>query len=102
MVELEGLKLNVDPESLPLRDRLRDAEKLVRDLSEHLNLSYLSRTRELERMTAEGAAPVGDMSVRLGVYKAVEAHGTTVAKWQDVLRYLNSIQSAMNDVGEES
>lgn len=87
--------MSPDPESLPLRDRLSHAEKLVKELSDHLQNTYLSRVRDLERQTEANAAPVGDMTIRMNVAKALEADATAMKLWKDTRKFL---RSATNDV----
>lgn len=92
----------VDPDSLPLRDRIREAEKLTRDLTDHVQNTYLSRVRELEQMTTQEAPPVGDMTVRMGVARTLQAHDNMEQMWEQAQRYLASIREDIERIMEEA
>lgn len=87
-----------DPDALPLRDRVRNAEKLVRELTDHLENGYMSRARELSRMTAEDAKPAGDMSVRAGVQKLLDADAFAEDLWSRTKATLDSIRRGVSEI----
>ena len=87
-----------NPDALPLRDRIRDAEKLVRELADHLDNGYMSRVRELQRMTAEDAKPTGDMTVRMAVQKLLEADAFGEDLWKRTQTYLHSIVQGVREM----
>lgn len=91
----------VDPESLPLRDRLRLAEKMVRELTEQLENTYLKNVRELQRVTSEGGPPVGDMTVRMGVARVLETDQATDALWKETRIAVQSIKDEFDRVLRE-
>ena len=87
-----------DPDSMPLRDRIRNAEKLVRELVDHLENGTMARVRELQRMTAEDAKPTGDMTVRGAVQKLLDADAFGQDLWTRTRRYLDSIHRDVQDL----
>ena len=87
-----------DPDSMPLRDRIRNAEKLVRELVDHLENGTMARVRELQRMTAEDAKPTGDMTVRASVQKLLDADAFGQDLWTRTRKYLDSIQRDVQDL----
>ena len=87
-----------DPDALPLRDRIRNAEKLVRELADHLDNGYMSRVRELERMTSEDGKPTGDMTVRMGVKNLLDADAFAQDLWTRTRAYLQSISTGVREM----
>lgn len=93
--------MSPDPDSLPLRERVRDAEKLVRELIDHLENGYLARVRELQRITSTDAPPTGDMTVRASVGKVLEADKFTDDLWKRTRGYLQSIKGDLERMAAE-
>lgn len=90
-----------NPISLPLRDRIRHAEKQVNELMQHLDQSYLKEVRNLQRVTEKDAPPVGDMTIRMGVAKVLQADEETEQLWKSARLTLKSIQAEFERIANE-
>jgi hypothetical protein len=80
---------------MPLRDRIREAERLARELVEHLDLGFRTKihaVRSLTRRDGPGAGEqVTDNSVRTAVDAALSSHEYTLELSRKLGRLLESI-----------
>lgn len=89
-------------DSIPLHDRVRQAEKIVRKLAEELEIDFLPRVRELQRMIdADAIRPAGDLTVREAVRKIFVADETVDGTWQKTQQYLDSIAADLERLASE-
>ena len=88
---------------LTLREKLRDAARIGRELIEHLEMGFAPKVHELKKLTkqhdgATTSSVVEDATVR-GYVSAVLESDQFTAKLNDSLaNYLNSIQKDVSDV----
>jgi hypothetical protein len=82
-------------ETMPLRDRIREAERLCRELAEHLELDFRTKihaVRNLTRKEAHAHAEVvADNTVRTSVDAALTSHEYTIEMTRKLDRLLDSI-----------
>jgi hypothetical protein len=89
-------------DQLTLREKLRDAEHVLRELAEHLEMGFIPKVHELKKLSrqhdpASGLPPVADVTIRSYVSSVVESDRFTVGLNESLEKYLNAIQK---DVGE--
>ncbi|MFV0442499.1 MAG: hypothetical protein ACK5Q5_02905 [Planctomycetaceae bacterium] len=89
-------------ETMPLRDRIREAERLARELTEHLELGFLTKIHAARSLTRKegqtGGEHVTDISVRTAVDAALTSHEYTVELTRKLDRLLDSINRETNSL----
>lgn len=82
-------------ETMPLRDRLREAERLVREFTQHLELGFMPKVhacRQLARPAGPRATDdVPDQSIRSSAEAVLLAHEYSVELSRKLERFLDSI-----------
>ena len=83
-------------DTLPLKERIKKAQYLSRELSEHLVQAYLPRLSELRTSTKEfNVDVVSDQQVLDRTTAVLQAEEFTQKLHEKLRRYLTSIQSEM-------
>lgn len=93
--------MNVEdsPDSLPLKERLRTATYLSRELSEHLRQAYLPKLADLRLSAKEfDVKNVSDQQVFDQTVAVLEAEEFTDKLYQKLSLYLSSIRKEMNQI----
>lgn len=90
-------------ETQPLRERFREAERLTRELIQHLEHGFLPKAGEVREMVRRGSrqeemANVADHSIRTSVDAAVTSHEYTLDVVRRLERYLRSIDSEVKEI----
>jgi hypothetical protein len=90
-------------DNLTLREKLRDAEHVLRELAEHLEQGFIPKVHELKKISrqpdpASGAAPVADVTIRSYVSGVVERDRFTGGLVESLEKYLNAIQKDVSEV----
>ena len=87
-------------ETMPLRDRIREAERLSRELAQHLEMDFLTKIHNVRKLTRpEGRGnteSVADNAVRSGVDTALNSHVYTLELTRKLERFLDSINREMH------
>lgn len=82
-------------EAMPLRDRVREAEQLVRELADHLERGFLPKIHEVRRLTRHtgsgDAESIMDSTVRTTVDAALSSHEYSLELVRKLDRFLISI-----------
>jgi hypothetical protein len=79
---------------MPLRDRIREAERLCRELAEHLELDFHTKihaVRSLTRKETSGGEPVADNTIRASVEAALTSHEYSIEQARRLDLLLDSI-----------
>jgi hypothetical protein len=89
--------------NLPLREKLKDIEKLTRELIDHLRRGFIPRSQSLRRLARRGNQPasrdsVSDVAVRAAVAAALQSDEYTQQLCTKTRDYLRSIQSEVEDM----
>ena len=88
-------------ETMPLRDRVREAERLVRELSDHLERGFLPKVHEARkatRTTSNALEEIMDSTVRSTVDTALTSHEYTVQLLRTLDDYLTSIDRELEQM----
>lgn len=83
---------------LTLRDKIKDVEKLSRELSDHLERGFIPKTHNLRRLARHGTEPdqrdnISDISVREAVANVLASDAYARDLYQKTREYLRSIES---------
>lgn len=90
-------------ETQPLRDRFREAERLTRELIQHLELGFLPKTEDVKRVAKKGTAgthagELTDQTIRASVDGMLTAHEYTLDLTRKLERYLQSIEREVQSI----
>jgi hypothetical protein len=93
-------------ETLTLRERLRDAERLSRELSEHLEQGLIPKLQQLRRLSKVGKetegegpeGPVADASIRTAADAALNSHEYLLDLSRKLDRYLSSAERELDQI----
>ncbi|MEQ9406499.1 MAG: hypothetical protein RIK87_02190 [Fuerstiella sp.] len=86
-------------DGLPLTERLKKAQYLSRELSEHLRQAYLPKLADLRLVTKEfDPAAVTDQRVFDCTVAVLEAEEFTDSLYEKLHQYLESIRREMKDL----
>ncbi len=85
-------------DSLPLREKLKDLEKLTRELIDHLGRGFIPKSQNLKRLARKANHPdqrdlVSDIAIRDAVDSTLKSDAYTRELCQKIRDYLRSIQS---------
>jgi hypothetical protein len=85
-----------DFENIPLQDLCKDAERLTRDLIDHLERNMIPRTREFQVLVRPDSAfdtgsQVQDITIRNQVKTLQESQEFTEQLYQKTSQYLDAI-----------
>ncbi len=85
-------------DSLPLREKLKDLEKLTRELIDHLGRGFIPKSQNLKRLARKANHPdqrdlVSDIAIRDAVDSTLKSDAYTRELCQKTRDYLRSIQS---------
>jgi len=88
-------------ETMPLRDRIREAERLSRELAQHLELDFLTKVHSVRSTTRTDRhghqhEHVADNTVRTAVDAVLNSHEYTMELTRKLERFLNSINREMH------
>lgn len=81
-------------ETIPLRDKFREAERIARELSSHLEQGFLPKVHDARKLTrpASNADEVADATIRAAVESVLVSHEYTIVRSRNLERFLNSIE----------
>ena len=90
-------------EQLTLSDKFVDAERMARELIDHLDRGFLPRTRELQKLVepSEGYAindEVEDLTVRIHAARVLESDLFTEELYAKLERYCRSINADVSRI----
>ena len=83
---------------IPLREKLKDVEKLARELSDHFGRGFIPKAQSLRRLARKASNPeqrdsVSDLAVREAVESVLKSDEYARELCQKTRNYLRSIQS---------
>jgi hypothetical protein len=93
--------------SLSLREMLVEAERLSRELSEHLDQSFIPKCLELTRLVRpiNGEPPdvraLEDVTLRTQAARILETEVFTERVFEQLLEYCQAIEGAVNKIASE-
>ena len=90
-------------DQLTLREKVREAERVLRELVEHLEMGFIPKVHELKKLSrqhdpASGSPPVADVTIRSYVSAVVESDRFTGGLVESFDNYLNAIQKDVSEV----
>ena len=90
-------------DQLTLREKLRDAAHVARELIEHLELGFVPKVHELRKLSrqhdpASGLPPVADVTIRSYVSAVLESDRFSAGLNDNLENYLNSIRKDVTEV----
>ncbi len=85
-------------DNLPLREKLKDVEKLTRELSDHLARGFIPKAQNLRRLARKASSPeqrdtVSDAALRESVAAVLKSDEYARELALKTRNYLRSIQS---------
>jgi hypothetical protein len=85
-------------DNLTLREKLRNVEKLTRELSDHLEKGFLPKVHGLRRLARKGTDPefretISDIAIRESVSTVLKSDAYARELSENTRRYLRSIQA---------
>ena len=88
---------------LTLREKLREAEHVLRELTEHLEMGFIPKVHELKKLSrqhdpASGLPPVADLTIRSYVSSVFESDRFSGGLVESLEKYLNAIQKDVSEV----
>jgi hypothetical protein len=92
-------------DNLTLREKLRDVEKLTRELSDHLEKGFIPKLHSLRRLSRRGSDPdqrdaVSDIAIRESVSTVLKSESYARELSENTRRYLRSIQADIDGMFE--
>lgn len=93
-------------ESLTLREKLIDAEKLTRELVDHLERGFIPKAHQLRRTARRATSPehqdeIKDLTVRNSVDQVLKSDDYTRYLCERAVTLLNSIDTDVQTVFEQ-
>lgn len=90
-------------EQIPLREKLKDVEKLTRELTDHLGRGFIPKAQSLRRLARKASSPdqkdsVSDVAVREAVAALLQSDEYARNLCKKTRRYLESIQSDVDEM----
>ncbi len=85
-------------DQLTLREKLRNVEKLTRELSDHLERGFIPKVHSLRRLARRGNDPehretISDIAIREAASTVIKSDAYTRELSEKTKRYLRSIQA---------
>jgi hypothetical protein len=98
MDEDDGSGMSASIDDLTLREKLRNVEKLTRELSDHLERGFIPKVHALRTLSRRGSESehrdtISDIAVREGVSTVLKSDRYARELCDKAKRYLRSIQS---------
>ena len=96
--------MNESLDNIPLRDLCKEAERLTRELIDHIERNLLPRTRELHDLVRPESplAPTGrrveDITVRSSASTLFESQEFTAQLYSKVTRYFAAIDRSIAEI----
>lgn len=90
-------------ETQPLRERFREAERLTRELIQHLELGFMPKMQEVRRIARKATTPnqmddIADNTIRTSVDAVLTSHEYSLDLTRKLERYLQSIEKEVNEI----
>lgn len=88
-------------EQLTLREMLFEAERLTREMNEHLQQGFLPKARDLRRLVKQqnaNAENVKDITVRTNVARVLESEEFTRGLLEKMEEYFAGIDNALSEL----
>ena len=91
---------------LTLREKLRNVEKLTRELSDHLERGYVPKAHSLRRLARKGNEPenreaISDVAIRESVSTVLKSDSYARDLCDQTKRYLQSIAADIDGMFDE-
>ena len=91
------------PESLTLRDQLNDADRLTREIMDHLERAFVPQSHELRRVTRvageeDHAVDLADVTLRNQIDNLLKSDDYTRKMTDQLAAYLGSIGKEVNKI----
>ena len=88
-------------DEMPLRELFTEAERLTRELVDHIDLGFLPKINNLNRLTREDAGnyelpEIEDITIRNHAAQVLESERFTAQFYQETERYLLAIEHAVS------
>ena len=89
--------------NLPLREKLKDLEKLTRELIDHLRRGFIPRSQSLRRLARRANQPdqrdsVSDVAIRAAVASTLQSDEYTQQLCAKTREYLRSVQTEVEEM----
>ncbi len=93
-------------EQLTLREMFKDAERLTRDLVEHLDQGFFPKAHQLQRLvrptdTEAYDSRVEDVTVRNHVLRVLESEDYTEQRYEKLQQYYHAIDNVASRIVDE-
>lgn len=93
-------------DNLTLREKLRNVEKLTRELSDHLEKGFIPKVHKLRRLARRGNDPehresISDIAIREAVSTVLQSDTYARNLSDQTKRYLRSIQIDIDKMFDE-
>lgn len=93
-------------DNLTLREKLRNVEKLTRELSDHLEKGFIPRAHALRRLSRRGNEPehreaISDIAIREAVSTVIKSDTYARDLSDQTKRYLRSIQTDIDGMFQQ-
>ncbi|MDG2390331.1 MAG: hypothetical protein P8M30_13550 [Planctomycetaceae bacterium] len=90
-------------ESMTLQDKVKKSEVLVREMIEHLELGFLPKLKNLQKISRVGNSQsqledIADLTVRNHVVQVLESEQFTESLFEKLSVLTNALEKDMNDV----
>ncbi len=88
-------------DEIPLRELFTEAERLTRELIDHIDLGFLPKIKNLNRLCQEDAGnyelpEIEDITIRNHASQVLESEQFTAQFYQETERYLIAIDRAVS------
>lgn len=92
-------------ERMTLREKLNEAEKLTRELIDHIEHGFIPKAQQLQRLAKKGkndeeGIHISDMSIRENAAQLLESERFTEEVYEKVSRFLVAIDKEMTEIIE--
>jgi hypothetical protein len=90
-------------ESMTLQDKVKKSEVLVREMIEHLELGFLPKLKNLQKISRVGNSQsqleeIADLTVRNHVVQVLESEQFTESLFEKLSVLTDALEKDMNDV----
>ncbi len=90
-------------EAKPLREKFREAERLTRELIQHLDHGFAPKIHQVVKVARRGVSPtkaetVADKTVRSAIDTALTSHEYTIELTRKLESYLDAITKELHEI----
>jgi len=91
--------------AVTLREKLRETERQIRELVQHLELGQLPKVHALRKLAKQGMDPeemseVADASIRNSTTSVLKSHEYTIEMQKSLNKFLKEIQADLKRITE--